>query len=455
MRIHFIAIGGAVMHNLAIALHKKGYSITGSDDEIFEPSLSRLNKYGLLPKKWGWDPSHITHELDAVILGMHAREDNPELIRARELNMKIYSFPEYLFEQTKNKTRVVIAGSHGKTTVTSMIMHALRENGRKFDYMVGSVLEGFDTMVELSDDNEVAIFEGDEYLTSPIDLRPKFHLYKPHIGLITGIAWDHINVFPTFENYVKQFEIFSSMISESLVYYGEDETLSKIAGANKNRIKLFSYSGLKSEIHESSSLVNHDNFNVNLKIFGNHNMQNLAGAMQVCKLLGLNEQEFLQSMTTFRGAARRQELLAHKGNRLVYLDFAHAPSKVKATVQAFREQYKDKKLVACLELHTFSSLSTNFLPQYKLSLDQADTAIVFYDPEVAKHKKLPVFSPEFVFESFHKQGLIVLQKPSAVDELLLNTPGDNTVFLIMTSGNFSGMDLRKLAEKIVSKNPEG
>jgi UDP-N-acetylmuramate: L-alanyl-gamma-D-glutamyl-meso-diaminopimelate ligase len=451
MRIHFIAIGGAVMHNLSIALHKKGYAITGSDDEIFEPSLSRLAKHNLLPGKWGWNPSLVTTGIDAIILGMHAREDNPELIKARELNLKIYSFPEYLYEQTKNKTRVVIAGSHGKTTVTSMIMHALRENGQQFDYMVGSVLEGFDTMVELNDNNKIAIFEGDEYLTSPIDLRPKFHLYNPHISLITGIAWDHMNVFPTFEYYLEQFEIFTSMTSDSLVFFGGDVYANQIAEKNKERLNLYPYNELTSCITENYSLVVHENTAVSLSIFGRHNMQNLAGAMQICKLLGVSEKDFLVSMTTFKGAARRQELLAGNRKRMVYLDFAHAPSKVSATVQAFREQYKDKKLIACLELHTYSSLNTAFLPQYKTSMDLADTAIVFYDPEVVKHKKLPAFSPDIVLHAFQKKELMVLQEPALVERILLELSEDNSVFLIMTSGNFSGLNLKTIAETIVSK----
>jgi UDP-N-acetylmuramate: L-alanyl-gamma-D-glutamyl-meso-diaminopimelate ligase len=451
MRIHFIAIGGAVMHNLAIALHKKGYTITGSDDEIFEPSLSRLSKHNLLPQKWGWDPSLVTPGIDAIILGMHARGDNPELIRARELNLKIYSFPEYLYEQTKNKTRIVIAGSHGKTTVTSMIMHALRENGQQFDYMVGSVLEGFDTMVELNDNNKIAIFEGDEYLTSPIDLRPKFHLYKPHISLITGIAWDHMNVFPTFEYYLEQFDIFASMTSGSLVYFGGDAFANQIAEKNKERLIIYPYNEITSCITENYSLVVHENTAVSLNIFGRHNMQNLTGAMQICKLLGVNEKDFLVSMTTFKGAARRQELLAKSRKRMVYLDFAHAPSKVSATVQAFREQFREKKLIACLELHTYSSLNTAFLPQYRASMDLADTAIVFYNPEVLKHKKLPVFSPEIVMQAFQRKDLIVLQEPALVEQKLLELSEDNSVFLIMTSGDFSGLNLKTLAETIVNK----
>ncbi|MCB8994117.1 MAG: peptidoglycan synthetase [Bacteroidales bacterium] len=449
MRIHFIAIGGAVMHNLAIALHNKGYSVSGSDDEIFEPSLSRLDKYKLLPPAWGWDVSRISKELDAIILGMHAREDNPELKKARELGLKIYSFPEYLYEQTKNKTRVVIGGSHGKTTVTSMIMHALRANGMKFDYMVGSVLKGFDTMVELDDKNSIAVFEGDEYLTSPLDPRPKFHLYKPHIGLLTGIAWDHMNVFPSFEFYLKQFEIFSGMISDSMVYFEEDKYLQALAESNKGRIKLCPYKEVPSCSADEHSIVVNENTAVTLNIFGSHNMQNLAGAMQVCKLLGLPEKDFLFSMSTFQGAGRRQELLAQSRKKMVYLDFAHAPSKVSATVQAFRQQYPDKKLVACLELHTFSSLNTEFLPQYKSSMDLADIALVFYDPEVVRHKKLPSFEPNQVTEAFGRKDLIVLRDSKEVRERLLAIHDEDCIFLIMTSGSFSGLDLKQLAEEIV------
>ena len=364
MQIHFIAIGGAVMHNLAIALHKKGYKITDSNDEIFEPSRSRLDKYALLPPEWGWFPEKLNNDLDAVILGMHAREDNPELLRAKELGLKIYSFPEFLYEQTKNKKRVVIAGSHGKTTVTSMIMHALLVNGLKFDYMVGSNLVGFDTMVELDNSNEIAIFEGDEYLTSPIDKRPKFHLYQPHISLITGIAWDHMNVFPTFENYKEQFRIFAGMTSEAIIYYEGDTYVKAITEKLRKRVSVHPYNELNSCTNDKMTMVIFNNLVVNLSIFGRHNMQNLAGAMQVCKLLGVSEHDFLSSMTCFRGAARRQELLAGNDDYEVYLDFAHAPSKVKATVEAFREQFPDKKLITCLELHTFSSLNRDFLPQY-------------------------------------------------------------------------------------------
>jgi UDP-N-acetylmuramate: L-alanyl-gamma-D-glutamyl-meso-diaminopimelate ligase len=450
MQIHFIAIGGAVMHNLAIALHKKGYAITGSDDEIFEPSRSRLDAHDLLPPEWGWFPGKLNHDLNAVILGMHAREDNPELIRARELGIKIFSFPEFLYEQTKNKKRVVIAGSHGKTTVTSMIMHVLRENGLKFDYMVGSNLEGFDTMVELDNSNEVAIFEGDEYLTSPIDKRPKFHLYHPHISLITGIAWDHMNVFPTFENYKEQFMIFAGMTTETLIYFEGDIYLKDIAERHRKRVSVYPYNEVISCTHGKMTMVTFENMAVSLSIFGRHNMQNMAGAMQVCKFLGVSERDFLFSMTNFRGAARRQELLAGNENYEVYLDFAHAPSKVKATVEAFREQFPGKRLVTCLELHTFSSLNRDFLPQYHSSLDKADKAIVFYDPEVVSHKKLPEIQPETIIAAFGREDMVVISNKTLIEAALMSDKIKNSILLLMTSGNLSGIDLSSLAERYIN-----
>ena len=449
MNIHFIAVGGSVMHNLAITLHKKGFKITGSDDEIFEPAKSRLSRYGLLPISNGWDPSKINVSLNAVILGMHAREDNPELIRARELGIKIYSVPEYLYEQTKHKKRIVIAGSHGKTTVTSMIMHVLKDNNVKFDYMVGSVLEGFDTMVELADVNKIAVFEGDEYLTSPIDRRPKFHLYKPHIGLITGIAWDHMNVFPTFQNYVEQFEIFTGMISDALVYFEEDPCLSEMAKKHRERLDLYPYRDPNDLINRNISAVNHDLSPGALKIFGQHNMQNLAGAIQICKLLGINENEFLLSMSTFKGAAKRQEHIAGNAHHDVYLDFAHSPSKVTATVKAFRQQFPDRNIIACLELHTFSSLNKEFLPLYKNSLDPADSAIVFYDPEVIMHKKLPMLYPDQIQSAFNRENLIVIQNRENIEPEIMKLKSKNSLLLIMTSGNLSGLDIRVLANRYI------
>ena len=439
------------MHNLAIALHKQGHIVTGSDDEIFEPAKTRLEKHGLLPGVAGWNPQLIKPGLDSVILGMHAKNDNPELVRARELGIKIYSFPEYLYEQTKNKKRIVIAGSHGKTTVTSMIMHVLNDRGYNFDYMVGSILEGFDTMVELKEENEIAIFEGDEYLTSPIDRRPKFHLYKPHISLITGIAWDHINVFPDYDNYVEQFRIFAGMTSEVLIYYQGDPLVSSIAEKYHKEIQLLPYNEVLSCIDGKKTLVEHHSVAVSLEIFGSHNMQNLTGAMQVCKLLGISEKEFLFSMVSFRGAAKRQEHMAGDDHHDVYLDFAHAPSKVKATVDAFRQQFTNRKFIACLELHTFSSLNEAFLPQYKDSLNLAQTAIVYYDPEVLKHKNLPQLDPIRIREAFGRNDLVIIKKSKDIEPELLKHKNDTSILLIMTSGNFSGLDIRTLAENYISE----
>lgn len=433
------------MHNLAIALHKKGYHVTGSDDEIFEPSLGRLRSYGLLPGQWGWFPEKISKEIDCIILGMHAREDNPEIRKAKELNIRICSFPEFLYEQTRNKKRIVIAGSHGKTTITSMVMHVLQENGIRFDYMVGSILGGFETMVELDDSNQIAIFEGDEYLSSALDKRPKFHLYQPHISLISGIAWDHINVFPTFEDYMEQFRILGRLTSEALIYYEKDPAVKGIALENESRIALYPYNEVVSCANGNMTMVTFRDLAVSLRIIGRHNIQNLTGAMQVCNLLGITEAEFLKSMTGFSGAAKRQELIADSKNCAVYLDFAHAPSKVKATVEAFREQFPDRKLTACLELHTFSSLNANYLPQYFQSLDKADSAIVFYDPEVVAHKRLPEIRPEHVLNAFGKENLIVINDRTRVEPELLKQKKKNQVLLIMTSGNFSGLNLRQMA----------
>jgi len=449
MIIHFIAIGGSVMHNLAIALHKKGYKITGSDDEIFEPARSRLQKCGLLPSSPGWYPEKINPSLDAVILGMHARDDNPELIKARKMGVRIYSFPEYLYEQTRNKKRIIIAGSHGKTTVTSMIMHALKVNGFNFDYMTGSLIEGFDTMVDLSDENTFAVFEGDEYLTSPLDPRPKFHLYKPHIGLITGIAWDHMNVFPSFENYVEQFRIFAGMISEAILYFKGDPSLSEIIESRKD-IRVYPYDTIPSEAENDKSVIIHKSNRYPLQIFGQHNMQNLAGAMQVCKLMGLNEEKFLYAMTFFKGAARRQQHLTGNGRQDVYLDFAHAPSKVRATVEAFRQQFRNRKIIACLELHTFSSLNSAFLPQYKNSLKHADAAIVFYDPAIIEHKRLEILNPGQVKAAFNREDLIVLSDREMLEPEIMKMKSQDSILLIMTSGNFLGLSLDDLANHYIN-----
>jgi UDP-N-acetylmuramate: L-alanyl-gamma-D-glutamyl-meso-diaminopimelate ligase len=449
MKIHFIAVGGAVMHNMAIALHQKGNEITGSDDEIFEPSRSRLRRYGILPDKRGWNPEKITADLDGVILGMHARKDNPELLKAQGLGIKIWSFPEYIYEQSKNKIRVVIGGSHGKTTITSMVMHVLRFNNYNFDYMVGSQLEGFETMVKLTEDATIIVLEGDEYLSSPLDSRPKFHLYRPHIALLTGIEWDHMNVFPTFENYLKQFSDFTHCIDPKgkLFWFDGDPNLKKIT--QNLDIENESYAAHPYIPEDNSTYLDTGGKQVSVPFFGKHNMQNISGALHICMELGLPSEQFYEAISSFKGAARRQQLLAEGKGKRVYQDFAHAPSKVRATVKGFRETFPKHNIIACLELHTFSSLSKNFLPQYKGTMDPASKAIVFFNPEVVAHKKLPTIDTDDVKKGFKNEKLIAINDSYQLKELLLASAEGECIILLMTSGSFSGMDMKALAEEII------
>ena len=452
-RVHFIAIGGAAMHNLAIAISKKeNYVVTGSDDEIFEPSYSRLKEHGLLPEKTGWFPEKITKNLSAVILGMHAREDNPELIRAKELKLKIYSFPEYLYQQTRNKTRIVVGGSHGKTSTTAMILYVLKKLKIEADYMVGAQIEGFDNMVKLSYESRIAVFEGDEYLTSPIDLRPKFHLYIPHIAILTGIAWDHINVFPTFENYVSQFSKFVDLMETQgrLIYFKEDPELQKIADNLRRDIVPFPYQTPEHEIVNGVTYLKTRKGNVPLKIFGEHNLQNLHAARLACKQIGVTEDQFNNAIADFPGASNRMQKICETDNAVAFKDFAHSPSKLKATVHAVRTQYPDKKLVACMELHTFSSLTDAFLPQYAGCMEEADVAFVYFNPEVIKHKGLQPIDPEKVKDAFGGDNLNVYTDSSALQATLKSMQYDNSALLLMTSGNFSGVNLVEFAKQLLN-----
>ncbi|MBI9055366.1 MAG: peptidoglycan synthetase [Bacteroidales bacterium] len=451
MKVHFIAIGGSAMHNLAISLCKKGYQVSGSDDEIFEPSRSRLSKHGILPEKSGWDVAKINTDIDAVILGMHAREDNPELIKARELKLRIYSYPEYLYEQTKNKIRVVIGGSHGKTTITSMIMHVLKFHNKKFDYMVGAQIDGFDTMVSLSNDTSVAVFEGDEYLSSPIDRRPKFHLYKPHIAVLSGIAWDHINVFPTFENYVDQFKIFIDKIEEkgSLFYCDLDSNLTSLVANTNNSIEKTAYGVHPFSIEKGITYVNSMDENIPLKIFGEHNLQNMNAAKLVCNKLDISDNDFYMAIAEFSGASKRLEVLAENTETKIFLDFAHSPSKLKATVNAVKNQYKGKKLFAVMELHTFSSLNSDFLSEYKDCMNEADVGVVYYNPDVIKHKKLESISMEQVRRAFNKDDLTIIISQAELLKFIKKTNLLNTSLLMMSSGNFSGIDLKSFAKDLL------
>jgi len=450
MNIHFIAIGGSAMHNLALALYKKGYTITGSDDTIFEPSKSRLKNKGLLPKEFGWFEEKITSKLDAVILGMHAKPDNLELKKAQELGLKIYSYPEFLYEQSKDKTRVVLGGSHGKTTITSMILHVLNYHEIEVDYMVGAQLDGFDTMVHLTSENEFIVLEGDEYLSSPIDRRPKFHLYKPNIALLSGIAWDHINVFPTFENYVEQFSIFTNSLSNGgiMVYNEEDNEVKNVVEQTKNPIKKYPYKTPNYKIVDGTTFIETTIGEMPLEFFGVHNLQNMAGAKWICLHMGVGEDEFYEAISSFKGASKRLEKIAENKNTVVFKDFAHSPSKVEATTKAVKNQYDNREVIACLELHTYSSLNAQFLKEYKGALDSADKAVVFYSPKAVEIKRLEKVSLNQIKDAFERDDLIVYTNPVEFKEFLFNQELENTALLLMSSGNYGGLDFNKFKEII-------
>ena len=450
MRVHFIAIGGSAMHNLALALQQKGEQITGSDDEIFDPSRSRLEAKGLLPDKYGWFPEKINKDLDAIILGMHAKEDNPELLKAKQLGLKIYSYPEFLYEQAKNKTRVVIGGSHGKTTITSMILHVMHYHNKDVDYMVGAQLEGFDVMVKLTDDNDFIVLEGDEYLSSPIDRRPKFHLYRPNIALLSGIAWDHINVFPTYENYVKQFEIFLTQITDggAIIYNQEDVEVKRVVEESKALIKKYPYQTPPYEVEEGQTMLESPEGAMPIEVFGKHNLNNLEGARWICQLMGVDANDFYEAIATFRGASKRLEKIAESKTAVAFKDFAHSPSKVKATTEALKNQFPERKLIACLELHTYSSLNPEFLQEYKGALDAADRAVVFYSPHAVAIKKLEAISEAQIARAFQREDLIIYTDPKGFKEYLYSQAFDNTSLLLMSSGNYGGLDFDEVKSLI-------
>ncbi|MEM1338272.1 MAG: Mur ligase family protein [Bacteroidota bacterium] len=449
MKIHFIAIGGSAMHNLALALQHLGNQISGSDDVIFEPSKSRLAAQGLLPDKMGWYPEKIANSLDAVILGMHAKADNPELIRAQELDLPIYSYPEFLYQQAQNKTRVVIGGSHGKTTITSMILHVMHYFGKDVDYMVGAQLEGFDRMVHLTKENDFIVLEGDEYLSSPVDPRPKFHLYHPNIALLSGIAWDHINVFPTKEEYTRQFQIFVDSIIKggSITYNAEDEQVKAVVASSENTIRKFPYVTPEYTISGGNTFLATEEGPMPIEIFGRHNLNNLAGAKWICQHMGVDEADFYEAISSFKGAAKRLERVVEEEDRVVFKDFAHAPSKVKATTEAVKAQYPNRRVLACLELHTYSSLNAEFLKEYRGAMDAADEAVVFYSPAAIKIKRLETVSDVQIKSAFQNPNILVFTEPSAFQEFLYAQDFENTTLILMSSGNYGGLDFETLKER--------
>ena len=449
MRIHFIAIGGSVMHQLAIALHRKGYQVTGSDDEIFEPASTNLKKEGIMPVQTGWHPENITPGIDAVILGMHAKDDNPEIKKAREIGLKIFSFPEYIYKESENKKRVAIGGSHGKTTTTAMIMHVLQDSKIEFDYLVGARLDGFDQSVQITD-APLIVCEADEYPASVIEKRPKFHFLFPHIAVITGIAWDHINVFPTFEFYLEQFKIFIDKIEkEGLLIYNEtDDILKKLVDENKrNDVRYLPYHLPAHTIEEGITSVVIGKEKAQLKIFGNHNLLNLQAAYNVCKELGINDVDFAKAITGFTGAAKRLEILIQNNEYNIYRDFAHAPSKVTASINAVKQQFPRRKLVAILELHTFSSLNADFMHEYAGAMDNADEAIVFYSRHALELKRMPMLDPQIVKAGFNKPNLEVITVKEVLKKKLSSIDAKNVNFLFMSSGNYDGIDILHLIDK--------
>ena len=443
MYIHFISIGGSVMHQLAIALRRKGYKVTGSDDEIFEPAVTNLLKEGLMPREVGWFPGNINEEIDAVILGMHAKQDNPELLKSIELGLKIFSFPEYIYRESMNKKRVAVGGSHGKTTTTAMIMHALQYEQIDFDYLVGAKLPGFDQSVKITD-APIIVCEADEYPASTIEKRPKFHFFFPQIAVITGIAWDHINVFPTFDFYLEQFVIFIEKIEKGgvLIYNETDNTLKELVeNSKRNDITYVPYKIPEHNIENDITMVSIGKEKAQLKVFGDHNLLNLQAAFYVCKELGMSEVIFAKAIATFAGAAKRLELIATRDDCNIYRDFAHAPSKVKASIDAVKQQFPQRKLIAILELHTFSSLNKDFMNQYNGAMDQADEAIIFYSNHALELKRMEPLNPESVKQGFQKKNLEVINERKELEERLKREGMDRINFLFMSSGNYDGMDI--------------
>lgn len=453
MKVHFISIGGSVMHQLAIALHKKGYQVTGTDDEIFEPAASNLKKQGLFPSSIGWNPAMITPDLDAVILGMHAKSDNPELQKAIDLKLKIYSFPEYIYHESRQKKRVVVGGSHGKTTTTSMIMHVLKHTQQKFDYLVGAKVEGFDQSVDITD-APVIVCEGDEYPASAIERKPKFHFLFPHIAILTGIAWDHINVFPTFEFYLEQFVTFINKIEPGglLIYNESDPVLNELViNHGRKDIRYRPYDVPPHTIKQGKTSIHLEGFSGTLEVFGNHNLLNLHAAYYACEELGISTIDFVQAIGSFTGAAKRLELLSSNGQTAVYRDFAHAPSKVKATIEAVKSQFPDRKLIGVLELHTYSSLNEAFMKEYNGALEPADLAVVFYSKHALQIKRLPELPETAVQQGFNKAGLLIFTDATLLKEWLFSVNYRNSNLLLMSSGNYDGMDVQEMAKEIISK----
>jgi UDP-N-acetylmuramate: L-alanyl-gamma-D-glutamyl-meso-diaminopimelate ligase len=452
-KLHFIAIGGSAMHNLAIDAKLKGFQVTGSDDEIFDPSRTRLEQNGLLPTEMGWSADRITSDLDAVIVGMHAHSDNPEILKAQELGLKIYSFPEYVLEQSRHKHRIVIAGSHGKTTITAMIMHVLKACGRKFDYLVGASVDGFENQVSLSKNTPTIIIEGDEYLSAPFDKTPKFLRYQHHVGVISGIAWDHMNVYPSFDEYVAPFEDFADATPKagSLIYSQDDSIASVIGAKERTDVVQIAYQAHPHKIVDGVTYLTIKKQDpIKVAFFGEHNLKNVSAAKAVCARLGIDEEPFYKAISSFKGAGKRLERVVEKSNFVMFKDYAHSPSKVLATTSAVKRQYVERKLIACLELHTYSSLNKDFLPQYNDTLNTADQAIIYFNPKALAIKKIPPIPHEDIAKAFDHDNLKIFEDSEALEAHLASISWHNKNLLMMSSGNFNGLNLQEMGNKIAS-----
>ena len=449
-KVHFIAIGGSVMHNLAITLKQLGYEVSGSDDKIYDPSKSRLEKQNLLPDKLGWNPNTIDEEIDFIVLGMHAKKENPELIRALELGCKIYSYPELIYEFSKTKTRIVIGGSHGKTTVTAMILHVLSFYNINIDYLLGAQIEGFEKMVNLTKSNEFILIEGDEYLSSPIDKSPKFHKYNSNIAVITGIAWDHINVFPSFENYVSQFEKFIESITDGgvLVFNSNDDLVTKIVNSSTKSIRKIQYSTVDHELINGTTYIKTSEGNIPLEVFGDHNLSNLCAAKQICSLLGVFDDEFYAAIANFKGASNRLETIYRDNFKIIIKDFAHSPSKLKASIDAVKKQFLNKNIIAVYELHTFSSFSKDFINEYYGTLSNADIKIIYYDKDVSGKRSEIEIDDKIIKVAFGSNDLKVISSKNILVKNILDNSFNNSVLLLMSSGNFSSLNVNSLIENI-------
>ena len=449
-RVHFISIGGSVMHSLAIELKRIGFTVTGSDDVIYEPSKSSLINNDLYPEKLGWYESKITDDLDFVILGMHAKSDNSELKLAKHKKIKIYSFPEFIFEYSKNKTRVVIAGSHGKTTISSMILHVLKDNSKRADYVLGAKIEGLSNSVSLSKKNEFIVIEGDEYLSSTINNVPKFHVYQPNIALISGISWDHINVFPTFNIYKNQFKIFIDKIVNGgvLIYNNKDLEILSLLDGNQNYIRKIPYTEHNFLIRDGRFFIETDEGLLPLKIFGKHNMENLSAAKQVCNLIGLTDDQFYNSITSFKGASNRLEIVETNSIRTVIKDFAHSPSKLKASIDAVKSNFK-VDLLAIYELHTFSSFDEKFLNEYEGGFNSCDYPVIFIDKLNPKLKNRR-FDEESLKKSFKNDRIVFKYDKDELNDYLLSFKEQKICLLLMSSGKFGGLDIGLMGKNFCS-----